>query len=276
MAMCAPGAARAAESYDNCTGFITSLPAVIVTQGTWCMKSDLTTAVTSGNAITVNTNNVTIDCNDFKLGGLTAGLGTATSGIRAIDHLNLTVRHCNIRGFFNGIYVTGSSSGGHVIEDNRFSNNTYSAIHLQGNGSVLQRNLILDTGGSTTSATDTTAIWTIDSVDILDNTVFNAIATTASNSHAFGVYASNNLSGRINGNNVRGVASDGTGTAYGIRTPGSDRITLRNNDLVDSTSGSSTGISCASANGRALKNVINGFGTGLVSCSDDGGNVIAP
>jgi hypothetical protein len=32
------GAASAAETYDNCTGFITSLPAVITRQGTWCMN----------------------------------------------------------------------------------------------------------------------------------------------------------------------------------------------------------------------------------------------
>ena len=75
--------ASAAESYDNCAGFITSLPAVISSQGTWCMKQDLATAVTSGFVITVATNNVTIDCNNFKLGGLAAGAGTQASGIFA-------------------------------------------------------------------------------------------------------------------------------------------------------------------------------------------------
>src|SRR6185369_2787721 len=75
-----PRAASAAESYDNCTGFITTLPAVITTQGTWCLKQDLATAITSGNAITINTGNVTIDCNDFKLGGMSAGLATQAIG----------------------------------------------------------------------------------------------------------------------------------------------------------------------------------------------------
>ena len=74
--LCGPRAAHAAQSYDNCTGFITSVPAVISTQGTWCLKQDLATAIASGNAISVNANNVTLDCNDFKLGGLAAGAGT--------------------------------------------------------------------------------------------------------------------------------------------------------------------------------------------------------
>jgi hypothetical protein len=51
--------ALAAESYDNCTGFIDPLPAVITTQGTWCLRKDLRTAVASGHAITIATNNVT-------------------------------------------------------------------------------------------------------------------------------------------------------------------------------------------------------------------------
>src|SRR4249919_2976114 len=88
----APRAAEAAESYDNCTGFITSLPAVISTQGTWCLKQDLSIAV-SGIAITLNANNVTINCNDFKL----TGMNQAT-GIYGMKRFNNTVRHCDIRG----------------------------------------------------------------------------------------------------------------------------------------------------------------------------------
>src|SRR4249920_3466180 len=84
------GSAHAAQSYDNCTGFITSLPAVITTQGTWCLKQDLATTVTSGSAITINTNNVTIDCNDFKLGGLGAGLATLANGIYSLNRVNAT------------------------------------------------------------------------------------------------------------------------------------------------------------------------------------------
>src|SRR4029078_12340445 len=89
LAASAPRSAHAAESYDNCSGFITSLPAVISTQGTWCFKQDLATAITSGNAISINTNNVTLDCNDFKLGGLAAGAGTMTYGVAATSRVNV-------------------------------------------------------------------------------------------------------------------------------------------------------------------------------------------
>ena len=109
---------RAADSYDSCVGTIESLPAVITVQGTWCMKSDLSTPLGSGDAIVVSTNNVTIDCNGYKLGGLAAGNGTLTTGIKIVDRLNATVRRCSIRGFYIGVGAYGG--GGHVVEESRF------------------------------------------------------------------------------------------------------------------------------------------------------------
>src|SRR5688500_991377 len=93
-----PGAARAAESYDNCTGFIDTVPTTISTQGVWCLRQNLSTAAIFGAAITIAANNVTVDCNDFKLGGLAAGNQSIAVGIRASGQQNLNVRHCGIRG----------------------------------------------------------------------------------------------------------------------------------------------------------------------------------
>ena len=93
----APDASHAAQSYDNCTGFIDSVPATITTQGTWCLRKDLSTSIRFGDAITVDANNVTIDCNDFKLGGLSAGPGTKAFGIAGRERQNITVRNCNVR-----------------------------------------------------------------------------------------------------------------------------------------------------------------------------------
>src|SRR6478735_2882130 len=88
--------ARASESYDNCTGFITSLPTTISTQGVWCLKGDLATGIASGNAITLDANNVTLDRNDFKIGGLSAGIGTMAQGVAITGRVNAVVRRCNV------------------------------------------------------------------------------------------------------------------------------------------------------------------------------------
>ena len=113
LVLAAPSPASAGESYDNCSGFIDSIPATITTQGVWCLRGDLSTAVGSGNAISVATNNVTIDCNQFKLGGLAAGPTSQAYGIFS-ERANTTVRNCNVRGFYAGIYV--GSSGGNLLE----------------------------------------------------------------------------------------------------------------------------------------------------------------
>jgi hypothetical protein len=63
----------AAESYDSCVGFIDTIPTVINEQGTWCLRQNLTTSAGSGNMISIVTDNVTIDCNGFKIGGLGGG-----------------------------------------------------------------------------------------------------------------------------------------------------------------------------------------------------------
>jgi hypothetical protein len=275
----APRATRAAESYDNCTGFITSVPAVITTSGTWCLKKDLNTAMSSGHAITVSTNNVTIDCNDFKLGGLAAGLGTVTHGVFALDRSNVTVRHCNIRGFLIGVFLSttggGNFGGGHLVEDNRFDGNTFKGLDVTGDGSVIRRNRILDTGGNTTGiVAEAIGLLTAYSADILDNTVSGVVATNGGNGAAYGILASQNSGGSVSGNRVRELVKDGSGIVIGIQVDG-NRITLRNNELVGDGSAGSQGLSCQNTSSRAIGNVSNGFVSGLSGCSNDG-NVIAP
>lgn len=133
----------AAESYDNCTGFIDSLPATITTQGVWCLRGDLSTAMASGNAIQIQNNNVTIDCNRFKIGGLAGGEGSATVGIHGSGRHNASVRHCNLRGFYIGIHLDGS---GHVVDSNQVSDSLHIGIRVGGSGSVVSNNRVLGTG----------------------------------------------------------------------------------------------------------------------------------
>jgi parallel beta-helix repeat protein len=275
----APRSVHAAESYDNCTGFVTSVPAVISTAGTWCLKQDLNTANTSGSAITINASNVTLDCNDFKLGGLAAGVGTNTEGVFATDRFNVTVRRCNIRGFFRGIFfvsASGTSSTGHVIEDNRFDGNRFSGIVVFGNGSVIRRNRVFNTGGST-QQTSAYGVYAVYSVDVLDNTISGVVATSGSNSWATGVYTVAGVSTRLIGNTIRGVVADGTGSATAIaNSTGDDRMVIHDNDLAGNAATDSRGVTCGTATDSVGDNVISGFTTPMSVCTNSGGNDIVP
>src|SRR5690606_23489827 len=138
-----------------------------------CLDKNLSTSISSGMAITIASNNVTIDCNDFKIGGLGGGASSNAFGIFAGGKQNVTVRHCNVRGFMSGI--TLASGAGHLVEDNRFDNNLKYGIYMLGaDNSLVQRNRVYDTGGHP-STTDTVAIYV--DADVIDNTVAGVYAT---------------------------------------------------------------------------------------------------
>jgi len=260
-------AAPAAESYDNCTGTIAALPAATSTQGTWCLKGDLGTDITTGAAITVATNNVTIDCNGFKLGGLAAGDGTEATGIHAPNRRNVTVRNCNIRGFFRGVHLTGEAGGGHQVEDNMFDGNTFAGIDVQGDGSVVQRNRVRDTGGSTQTPI-ASGIRVTGTIDVLGNSVAGVFASDSSDAH--GILTIANAGGSINGNRVSMVLAN-PGTAYGIYNPFNGRMSMRDNDLSGPDTG--IGVSCTSDAAILRDNTLLGFATGNDGCTNGGGNV---
>jgi len=268
--------AFAAESYDNCAGFVDTLPATITTQGTWCLRHDLSTSITSGAAISINTNNVTLDCNSFKIGGLAAGMTTAAYGVYSISRLNTAIRNCTIRGFKYGIRLDGDGAG-HLVENNRLDNNTLNGIFVRGDSSSIRNNVIVDTGGVPDSF-GLYAIYTYYDVDVLDNTISNVVATYGSNDSVTGIYSISNNTGTISGNRVRGLASDSS-VSYLTRAitvdPKTSRATVRGNDLYGP--GDGTGVNCPSYPGSTVlvrDNVINGFATGIAYCVDSGGNSI--
>ena len=100
------GLQPARAEVQDCTN-ITAIPATISTQGVYCLKQHESAALASGAAITINVNNVTLDCNEFKIGNLAAGSGTNATGVQASGRINVTVRNCGIRGFRTGVRLRG-------------------------------------------------------------------------------------------------------------------------------------------------------------------------
>ncbi|HEY0661003.1 MAG TPA: NosD domain-containing protein [Lysobacter sp.] len=228
--------ARAAEGYANCTGFVDTLPATISTQGVWCLRHDVSTAVTSGNAITIATNNVTLDCNDFKVGGLAAGTGSTAKGIYAVDRLNITVRRCNVRGFRYGIHLDGSNGSGHLVEDNRLDFNLHSGIVVGGRSNRVQRNRVHDTGGANGSSQSFGLFVAAHAIDNTVDGVFAAVAPTQPR----GIYLVGDAN-EARGNLVRGLVVDGAGAASGIIVTG-EHATVSRNRVIASVPVNGTGI----------------------------------
>ena len=256
--------AIAAESYDNCTGFIDSLPATIATQGVWCLRQHLSTAIASGNAITIATNNVTIDCNDFKVGGLAAGDTSQAIGIQSLERQNATVRQCALRGFRTGIQLFEGS--GHLVEDNLLDQNLRTGIAvLSADGSRVQRNRVNNTGGAP-GVPQVEGI--VVSGDAIDNTVDGVFSDAASPSIA-GIRMTG-ASSEARGNQVRNLLGTG-GFATGIQVT-APQATLRENMLAAPATTNGTGINVSAEPAFCIGNIATGFSTGFLNCRDVGGN----
>jgi len=262
-ATCALQPAEAAQSYDNCTGFIESLPATITRQGTWCLRKDLSTSITSGAAITITANNATIDCNDYKIGGLGAGSASQASGISAVDRQNATIRHCNVRGFYSGIDLLGGA--GHLVEDNRLDNNLRYGIHVIGDNGRVRRNAVYDTGGAAGVST-VTGIYAY--ADIVDNDVQGVFAETTpswpTGIVAFGYVAS--------GNRVAGLVPNVTGGGYAMGITGFiNKTSVVGNQVTAGTfQVQGTGINSAAI---CANNTVGGFSTAYNGCATSSGNL---
>jgi len=284
-----------AETID-CTP-ITTLPYVITTQGIYCLTGDLATSMTSGNAIEIQTNNVTIDLNGWKLGGLAAGAGAWTSGIYAYQRKNITIRNGTIRGFAQGIYINDASpfttSQGHLIEDIRADKNTWIGMQVRGRGNIVRRNQVLDTGGSTlftyaygiylfgpgvralnndissTAATDTGNAFGLllreANGAVVEGNRIDDVSSGTGNSH--GMYIESSFNAVMEDNRINGVSS-GSGNTYGMY------IELSNNVLAAGSriTSADNGILYSSSSGKYKDNLTSGVTTPFTGGIDAGGN----
>lgn len=267
--------ARAAEGYGNCTGFIDALPATIVQQGVWCLRQDVATGAGDGGAaITVATNNATIDCNHHGLERQAA----AGFGIRADNRQNVTVRNCRIRGFTWGMYLYGGA--GHLVEDNLVERSDRYGIELRqvGDG-VVRRNRVLETGAGTDNENRTGIRVSVDEagwLEVRDNVVQGVRGTPGYYNTVLGIYLGGAaVGGQVVGNRVAGLAPTGTDRhAYGIRAQELRNGAVAGNQVhLGVADPGSYGILCGT--GTSLRdNGIRGFGNAFSGCQDDGGNAV--
>jgi len=246
---------------------IASIPTVIATQGVYCLKHNLSTAITSNPAIRIDTNNVTIDCNGHKLGGLAAGNNSMAYGIAAVDRRNITIRNCSVRGFYRGIELVGDESGYHVIEDNALDNNLYQAINVTGDGSTIRRNQVRDTGGSTVSTQAHGISVSGSAVEVLDNMVDGVVAT---DNNAVGVLAIVTDGLVVRGNRIRNLSSGSAEPTFAINLSLSASAVVIGNTAWASGAMNAYGIDCGGATSAARGNTVLDYNdvNGIYACTE--------
>lgn len=247
---CGPSA-LAAESEAACAGFIDALPATIATQGVWCLRHDLSTSIASGNAVDIQANNVTIDCNGYKLGGLGAGPSSNAIGIASGDHRNTTVRNCTLRGFWIAVSVR---VGGNLVEDSLFDGNLFRSIEVGPGDNLVRRNRVANTGGCSFCA-GATAIWAYG--DVIDNVVSGVFAVGSANTSTTGIYLQG--AGTVaRGNRVVGLSATGSGEAVGIWAAGEAQYFTGQHGVVDNL---------VANDGPVVGVAVRGTGTDEAFCS---------
>jgi len=252
----------------NCTS-ITTLPYTISVQGVYCLTGDLVTGITSGAAITVATNNVTIDLNGYKVGGQAAGAGTDARGIVASNRSNVRIHNGIVRGFRYGVSLYLGS--GHVIENMLLDFNTEKGIDVSyANGVIVRGNRVNNTGG-TTFGVDVYGIYVLagSGVRVLDNDVATTARNSANTGSAYGIRVM--ASPAFIDNNRVSDSSD-----YGIYSSNNSDVTLVNNRILNSIAGGSIGLRTNAGPSIHKDNIVTGFTTPFSASIDGGGNVSAP
>ncbi len=220
----------------NCTP-IAAVPVVITLPGVYCFTKSFVTSATAGNIIDIQANNVVLDMNGHRLGGLAAGLGTATIGIYAIDRQNITIKNGTIRGFAFAIRFLQSSAAslGHVIEDVRADQNTYMGIYVNGSGTIVRNCQVAATGGTTLYGLSSYGIFVNgNGARVLNNDV--DVVASAGSLLGYGIYMST----------AGGLAVDNriTSADYGIYYSGTGKYSgnLTFDTTVPFTGGTAVGV----------------------------------
>lgn len=273
----------------ECTA-ITSVPLAITSEGIYCFTGNLATAQTTGNAISINADNVVIDLKGWKLDGSAAGLDTIAKGIYAYGRSNIVIRNGTIRGFYAGIGLSCSypytDSQGYQVEDIRAVANTYRGFYIDGTDTVVRNNTVLDTGGSTQINTAEGMKLQGPGLRLLNNDIGGLVASSTGNAN--GVFLSNGDGGVIEGNRVYDLSTD-TGNAFGIYTSSSDDVLVKNNSVarlmhgIRINSGSAlvienqmmsmdTGLQYNSSTGKYRDNLTFNVTTPFINGTDAGGN----
>ena len=210
---------------------ITSLPAVISTQGLYCLTGNLATSITSDNAITITANNVTLDLNGWKVGGQSAGTATEATGIYSAAN-NVTVKNGIVRGFHVGIHLAGR---GATVQNITADQNTNVGIATEGPGSVVQDNQVVDTGGSTAVANeDAAGIVVFGAGSLVQNNMISGLTATGSGLEGAIAFDSTATQSTARGNVVSDTARPtGGGSSHGIYMLGTPAVAVSNNIVTN-------------------------------------------
>ncbi len=201
---------------------ITSVPYTISSAGYYQLGANLNVTGTSGNIITVNASNVTLDfAGHYITGPDPTPTSTTLNGVYAYERANLliqngTVSHCRVGVYLDGNNQSATNNVNAIVRNLLANDCSYCGVELTGpvNATVTQ-NRVTNTGGGPSSGY-VAAFGIYVAGGGAGNTVSNntiANLTAASGHNAIGIAGALNYA--ATGNSISNVTSS-TGTAAGM------------------------------------------------------------
>lgn len=239
-----------AGAQDQACDNLISLPAAqtatftISAPGIYCLATDVIMAVsfTSGNAIQINANYVTLDLNGHKVHGAAAGGATQAVGIFASGRRNITIKNGTVWGFSVGIQLSASSVttlAGYVIDGVRAELNRNIGINLAGANGIVRNSVVANTGPTTSAGPhDATALLV--------------------QSHG----------GRVLNNDILTVTPAGGGSGFGIFVIGGAGVLVVGNRITTADNG----VVYLASTGKYRDNLTSDVGTPFTGGTNAGNN----
>jgi hypothetical protein len=266
LAVAVVGVSMAAPAWAACTA-ITKAPYTISESGQYCLAKNV---ATSKNAISITADEVTLDCDGYTIDGSGQAASTTKRGISGYSRTGVIVRNCTVKGFIEGIRLTGTRN---TVADNVVIAPYSRGIVVEGEENIVERNRIDDAGGTSNTSWGAYGIIAKGPAIVRGNVVSGVVPTAGSRKSGYGIYSSNNDAGVLEGNVVRNVVGDGGAIAMALTAHESSNAVFKQNILVNPPETYAYALYCSGDGSLAVENVYQGFTSGVSEACGVSGNV---
>jgi hypothetical protein len=191
-------------------------PATITQSGSYCLKKSYNTNLPGQPAISIEASDVTLDLNGFSLINQSTEVVKATSGVKAYNVTNVTVRNGGIRGYGYGVFYDAPDASvvrGQLVEDLFIDRTAYCGVCMVNQQGVIRRNIILRVEGDA-SGNHAGISGGRSSLDIMDNDIGNLASSATGSVSGIALSGSKGQSSIVEGNRITQFSSlSGYGSA---------------------------------------------------------------
>ena len=264
---------------QSCTT-INTVPAGITTPGKYCLAKDFTLNLTSGVAIGIGANDVTIDCDGHTLKNITTVATNTSVAIKSIGRNNIVIQNCRvIGGWMNGIDLEQNNSADRNsnfylnIRDNYVAGPFWHGIKVWGSAIEVRGNQVYDVGRRpNTYAAGIRVGGALASSHhqvVRDNTI---VGTNTNYGAAFGIFSDASVGSVFFNNGIMATQSKDGVVGYGLYVIGSwNRIS--DNHVTGVGLPGEVGIWTKDGSTTCFDNYLRAEGSTTVNCDAGVGNL---